>query len=110
MNNGKPFTDEVRILLLKIVEQAVRDYLTLSQAYSTQDKFDYQTACNFLFDDHYYINFGGEDINLEWILYILGLEIKWFRIRLVKKKDERIRKINEEQIFMEAAVEPAEES
>lgn len=95
MNNGKPYVDECRILLLKIIEQAVRDFLCLDTALSQTDQYDYETACQFLFDDNYYINFGGQDRSLSEIVDILDIDLIWLRRKIVQKKDQKVRKQGE---------------
>ncbi len=78
--------DEVRFLLLKIVEQAVRDYMTLEKAASLYEQESYQTAGQFLFEDNYIIDYGGVERSLRDILDILDLDIDWFRQRIVRLK------------------------
>ena len=54
-NDGLPELDECRYLILKIIEQAVRDYISLEDSSAPIDQYFYNTAYRFLFDDRYKI-------------------------------------------------------
>jgi len=84
------YTDETRYLIYKIVEQAIRDYLSLYNAKTLADKFDYQTAVSFLFDDNYTINWADEEKNLEDLLDIINIDISWIRYKVVKLKNQQV--------------------
>lgn len=86
-----PCLDECRLLILKIIEQSIRDYLSLGQSSIPIEQYYYETACGFLFDDDYYIDYGGIDRNLTDLLDILDIDIQWLREKVVKKKNERIK-------------------
>ena len=86
-----PHIDECRYLILKMIEQAVRDYISLGNSSAPIERYYYETACEFLFDDDYYIDYGGVDRNLRDLLDILDINVDWFRERVVKLKDRRIR-------------------
>jgi len=92
LDNSKqlPHIDECRHLILKIVEQAVRDFLSLSSSSAPIERKYYETACDFLFDDNYRIDYGGVDKSLRDLLDILDYDVEWFRERIVKLKDKRI--------------------
>jgi len=89
-NPNLPHIDECRHLVLKIVEQAVRDFLSLSRSSAPIERKYYESACYFLFDDNYRIDYGGVDKSLRDLLDILDYDIEWFRERVVKLKDKRI--------------------
>ena len=83
-----PSLDECRFLILKIVEQAVRDFLSLEHASSSSEKEYYQTACEFIFNDRYRIDYGGEEKSLQDVLDLIDADIEWFRENVVKLKDK----------------------
>ena len=85
-----PHIDECRILILKIIDQAIRDYLNLEHSNSPSERRYYEEACEFLFDADYYIDYGGVDKNLQDLLDILDIDIEWMRERVVKLKDRKI--------------------
>jgi hypothetical protein len=85
-----PHVDECRYLILKMIEQAVRDYLSLANSSAPIDRCHYESACQFLFSDDCYVDWGGVDRNLSSFLDILSIDIHWFRERIVKLKDRRI--------------------
>lgn len=86
-----PHIDECRYLILKIIEQAVRDYLSLQQSNAPIERHYYETACQFLFDDDYRIDYGEEEKSLNDLLDIIGIESEWLREKVVQLKDKRIR-------------------
>lgn len=81
--------DEARYLILKIIEQAIRDYISLSKSCAPVERDYYETACEFLFNDEYRINYGDEEKSLKELLEILSIELAWFRERVVKLKDKQ---------------------
>lgn len=93
-----PDFEETQYLFLKIIEQAVRDFINLAGTTRPADSFNYQTAIGFLFDDDYLINFGGKDLSLEQILAILELDTDWFR-RKVGGLKVKLDKIPDEQVL-----------
>ena len=87
MNIYIPTDEESRFLLLKIVEQAVRDYLSLGASSAPIDREYYETACELLFSNEYTLDYGGKDLTLKDILEVLDIEIDWFRERVLKLKE-----------------------
>lgn len=87
-----PNFEEAQYLFLKIIEQAIRDYINLAGATRPADSFNYHTAVGFLFDDDYLISYGGKDLSLEQILAILEIDIDWFRRKIggLRMKTDRI--------------------
>lgn len=97
--SGIPFTlsepfppeDECRFLLLKILEQAIRDYINLQNSSILLEKFYFQTAEGILFDDDYRINYGGHDMSLSDILHAINIEQEWFRDKVDILRDKRLK-------------------
>lgn len=89
MNRFIPTEEESRYLLLKIVEQAVRDYLSLRTSNTPIDREFYETACEFLFDDDYQIEYGDLNLSLKDILEGTDVEIIWFREKVLKLKEKK---------------------
>lgn len=95
-NKGNPYylpaytpnIEESRLLLLKVIEQAVRDYLSLEGVDIPHARVYWESARDFLLDDDTYIIWGNEEFNLEDILDILDLDINWFRERTKKRYKE----------------------
>ena len=77
-----PTEEESRLLLLKVIEQAIRDFVNLSNSSSPMDQISFQTAEGLLFDDEYRVNYGGGEMSLEDMLDILGLDIDWLRRKI----------------------------
>lgn len=84
-----PFIDECKRLILKIIEQAIRDYISLEHARAPIEKYYYETACEFLFNEEYTIDYGGEDKTMRDLLDILDLDIDWIRYRANRAKKKR---------------------
>jgi hypothetical protein len=101
-NNLTPNLDECRLLIFKIIEQSIRDYLSLKGSSAPIEQEYYHTACEFLFNNNYYIDYGGIDLNLEDFLNILNIDLQWFREKIIKIKNQKIisfrnkRTVNEE--------------
>ena len=87
-----PAEDDCRYLLLKVVEQAVRDFINLrSDNLSLSEQTAKDTASGLLFSDSYEIDWGGISLNLERILALWDLEVDWFRDRV--RRLERLKDI-----------------
>lgn len=89
--------EECCFLLLKVVEQAIRDYSLLEYSNLPYKDFYWQTARDFLFDDDYFLDWGDLKLNLGRICEILNyseksfLDIDWVR-RKTKERYEREKK------------------
>lgn len=77
-----------------MIEQAIRDYLTLDKSSAPIERLYYLSACEFLFDDDYVVEWGGADKTLKEWLELLDIELVWFRERILKLKDSKHRQIN----------------
>lgn len=82
--------EDAHLLLLKIIEQTVRDYITpvSDTGFCKNNRpgtYEKETAISFLFDDDYYILFGDRELNLETILHgYFDIDLDYFR-RKVKE-------------------------
>lgn len=81
-----PQLDECKYLLLKVVEQSIRDYSNLEHAITPIEKQHFESARDFIFDDSYQIYLGEYEVNMEDILGIMNLDIEWFRDRVHELK------------------------
>lgn len=86
-----PYIDECRYIILKIIEQSVRDFLMLETSAAPIEQHHYSTARDFLFDDNYAIDYGGSTKTLSDLLDILDIDINWFRLRIMRLKNKRIK-------------------
>lgn len=86
-----PEIDECRYILLRLVEQSVRDYLSLEGAAAPVERWYFATAECFLFEDEYRIDWGGVDKSLSDILDILDIDIDWFRDKVKKLKRKKVK-------------------
>ena len=89
-----PELDECRILILKIVEQSVRDYVSLERSPAPIDQYYYQTAYLFIFQDEYRIHWGNTTKSLTDLLDLLDLDVDWFRMRVKELKIRKVKQFN----------------
>ena len=84
-----PNTEECRFLLIKIVEQSVRDFTSLADSEEPELMEICREARDFIFSDDYYIAWGDTELNLPMILEILDIDVSWFRDKTRKKLSDR---------------------
>lgn len=88
--------EQARFLLLKVIEQAVRDYTTMSDSTVPSERLTWESARDFMYDDEYRIDWGDWALNLEELLDILDVDIRWFREQTTKKFKGRKRNDRQE--------------
>ena len=84
-----PNEEECKFILFKVVEQAVRDLVSLENSEEPELIERCREARDFIFDDDYYIAWGDEEFNLQIILDLLGIDLEWFRDKTRKKLTDR---------------------
>lgn len=85
LENYIPDIEECRFLLLKVVEQAVRDFVSFADSTEPELIEVCKEAKDFIFDDEYHIDWGGRQVNLQVIMDILDLDLEWFRKKTRQK-------------------------
>jgi hypothetical protein len=89
--------EECCFILLKVVEQAIRDYCLLPWSHIPYKQEHWETARDFIFDDNYEIDWGNITLSLGNICEILAfseqskIDIDWIR-RKTKEKYETEKK------------------
>ena len=73
---------------MKIIEQAIRDYLTLDQSNPL-----WPTAYSFLFSNSHYIQWGDMELNLSDIGDFIDIEVEWLR-RKIREKESTCTNLN----------------
>lgn len=86
LENFLPDMEECRILMLKVLEQTIRDYITLDPSKSQNDFNVWDNARSFLFEEDYFFMWGDKEITTETFLDILDLNIKWIRSFALKQR------------------------
>jgi hypothetical protein len=76
--------DETRMLMLKIIEQAIRDYVNLRKSTVPIEVQYWESARDFLFDPEYRIDWGEFELDIEDILDYLSLDYDWFKRKLIE--------------------------
>jgi hypothetical protein len=84
-----PDEDQCRFIILKVLEQAVRDFTSLADSFLPHDKEVWQEAKDFLFDNEYKLLWGDWELTTEEFLQLVDLDIEWVREQSLKKLKER---------------------
>jgi hypothetical protein len=84
-----PNEEECRIIILKIIEQASRDYLSLYKGKTAALRHNWETARDFIFKDKYLINWGGVIMSPAQLMELVEIDIDWLR----RKTNERFSRI-----------------
>ncbi len=84
-----PNIEECRFLILKIVEQSIRDYISLFGSNISSEKALWDTAYGFIFDDEYRIMWGNTEMGTEDLVGIVDVDIHYLRERVRKQFKER---------------------
>lgn len=87
-----PHEEEIKFIFLKVVEQTIRDYINFAGAKTPSERFCFETANGFLFDDAYTIDWGGSDLSLNQILAILDLDIDWLRRKVNVLRNKKLKR------------------
>ena len=85
-----PNIEECKFILLKVVEQAIRDYSHLIKFKDSEELYiKWEEAKDFLFDEDYFIQWGNIELSLELITDILELDLDWIRMKAKKLYKEK---------------------
>jgi hypothetical protein len=90
--------EESCYLLLKVVEQAIRDYCFLEWVNIPYRKWHWETARDLIFDDNYFIQWGDLQLNLGRICEILAyteksfMDVDWIRRKTKERYEQERRK------------------
>lgn len=87
MSQSLTAEEETRLLLLKIVEQAVRDYETYKNKKTSEDQAIFNNAKQFLFNPDYLIQWGDFEIGFSDICEYLELDFNWAKVKLLSHLD-----------------------
>lgn len=91
VNRTEPKLDECKALLLHVIKQAVDDYQSFQNKTRDDHKEIWTTASGFIFDNEYYIQWGEQEINLEFICELINLEIDWVRNRISQQLEVKLK-------------------
>ncbi len=80
-----PHIDECKIIISKMVGQAVRDFVNFAYSTVPTEMEHAEAAKNFLFDDEFIVTWDNKDRNLKDFLDILDIDVTWFREMVLKK-------------------------
>jgi len=90
--------EEACFLLLKVIEQAIRDYCLLPWSNIPYRQLNWETARDFIFDDNYFIDWGEDQLNLGMICEILAcseksqIDVDWIRRKTKERYEEELEK------------------
>lgn len=80
-----PDMEQSRYLMLKVLDQSMRDYISLYNSDSPNEQILWEEARDFIYNDDYRIMWGSLELSIEAFLDILDLEIDWVREQTTKK-------------------------
>ena len=80
-----PNQEECRIIILKIAEQASRDYISLYHAESATLRSTWETARDFIFKETHLISWGNRKISPTYLLDLIDIDIRWLRRKMIEK-------------------------
>lgn len=86
----RPPAERCRFLILKVLEQAVREYCSLADSDVQSEQASWEMAHDFLFDEEYRFMWGEIEVSLEDFLDYVDLDVEWVREQ-ARKKFERSR-------------------
>lgn len=84
-----PEIDESKYIILKVFEQAIRDYFSLENAKTPIERRYYETAVDFIFDDCYRVWWGDTEKSPQDLLDVIDLDIEWVRTKALKLKETK---------------------
>lgn len=79
-----PHTDEARMIIVKIIEQSVRDYLGFQKSRVPIERFHFRTAYGFLFENVYIIDYGEVEVLATTLMQVINVDPTWLRERVLK--------------------------
>jgi len=89
LTNDTPNIEECRFIVLKVIEQAVRDYIGLFNQQDTETKKEFwETARDFIYDESYVFFWGDNEITSSEFLEYVNLDIDYLR----RKTTEQFKK------------------
>lgn len=91
LSDYTPNPEECRIIILKIIEQASRDYLSLYKGKTAALQYTWETARSFIFEDKYIMYWGGKITTPAQLMELVDVDIHWLR----RKMRERFTKNQE---------------
>lgn len=87
--DASAYAEEMREIWLRVIKQAVFEYVTYKFSREEEERALYYSAKEFLFNPNYTIYFGDQDITLSELLEdVFNTNIKWFHL-LLKKEEEQ---------------------
>lgn len=84
-----PDKEQYRYLMLKVLEQAVRDYIALIDSTVPNERLLWEEARDFIFKEDYAIMWGDMELTTTAFLDILDIDIKWAREQTMKKLNNK---------------------
>ena len=94
LSNYTPDDEECKIIILKIIEQASRDYLSLYKGKTAALQHSWETARDFIFKDNYLINWGMNILTPAQLMELVDIDIEWLRRKMRERFAQIERKEN----------------
>lgn len=84
------YPDEARRIVLRVIEQAKRDFLNYQNPQTMWEQEYLTTASGFLFDDSYRIEWGEWDCSLQDLLDIFDRDVYGLRKQVLEELKEKL--------------------
>lgn len=84
-----PKIDECKYLITKVIDRAIRDFITFENWNSPIEKEIYEGAVDFIFDDNYFTKWGNKEYGFRDFCDILGMDYIWVRENILVRKIEQ---------------------
>ena len=83
------YPEQARFLLLKVIEQTIRDYVALVNSEIASEQVLWEEARDLIYDNEYRFLWGTLELSFEDALLILDMDISWVREEVTRKFEER---------------------
>ena len=85
LSDFRPEPEQCRFLMLKVLEQAVRDYCSFVDSDIPSEQTSWGLARDFLFDNDYRFMWGDREVSTEEFLDLIDLDVHWVREQTQKR-------------------------
>jgi len=89
LDNFMPEIDQCRFLILKVLDQAMRDYIALADSPLPNDRLTWEEAKDFIFSNDYTLQWGDNILTTEELLDYVDINIEWVRLQTKKKYKDK---------------------
>ncbi len=85
LNSYTPNWEECRYVIFRVIEQSIKDYMNLESPKNDEEKFNWESAKEFLFHDDYFIQWGDHELRSVDLMEMVDIEPEWLRDKVSQK-------------------------